>query len=130
MIRQKALNTQKVTLVLGWVLLAAFVLISTKAEAKSPNFYCETNFREYALTISAETVALKSNQTPSRGISSEVSTSTQKTTQGFNKYFTQYGHYHYVHIENQKKLSSDSDFLAVENSDGHKVIFPLNCITL
>ncbi len=108
------------------LLTTLLALVSTTAFASVKPITCETNFGTRSFTVQDNSVAFH-NVDEGRSISSIEESRTLTTHKGFRKIIYKDGNKHLISIKDLNNLNSNDDFLAISNSKGHKVTFPIQC---
>lgn len=107
----------------------ALLLASQNVLAKPLN--CSNDRIAKSWLIDQGRIIMQGETKGSRDVASSLneirSFRTQLTSEGVSRVIIHNGMKYSIHVNNIKAPSELDDYVAIKNSDGHEVIYPLNC---
>lgn len=108
-------------------LLLTSLAIALFGAAEGYTMECSTPRNEIAFKLSADEIVFYEEDPKSRSLASNVESSVFKQGKALTQYFEYRGLSHIIHVQNTNKPSVVEDYILLENAEGERMLYPLEC---
>lgn len=90
---------------------------------------CSTPRQEIEFKLGPEAITFYTdkNDDPQRSVASDVEAAVLKQGESLTQYFEYEGLTHLIHVKNLKRPNSSEDYILLENDQGERMLYPLEC---
>lgn len=89
---------------------------------------CSTPRHEIEFKLGADAITFYEDQSsPERSVASDVDAAVFKQGKSLTQYFEYEGLSHLIHVQNMNNPNSSEDYILLENDEGERMLYPLEC---